>query len=226
MIPYGNHKDEHMGEQFYTESIRILVHQALVDRGGSAEALYWIAGNAPLEGQCQKIADLCRKGIDNLKTFYLRCRKVSDGLAGDEKILFDATLLLQVKIHYFCAKGVTVFGDGYEAFSRGDYPRAFVAFGKCCEMFDQTSQEMRGSEYGNWEDFYLNDCLADVKHTGYMIRKMMGVVREFGDNASHDGWYRKYCLPVEDQKVFLLLVTDNHMTDWELYQAMKDRVEA
>lgn len=47
------------------------------------------------------------------------------------------------------------------------------------------------------------------------------MVRELGNNARHDKWYREYCYSKEDRKVFLLLVTDNHMTDWELYEAMK-----
>ena len=54
-----------------------------------------------------------------------------------------------------------------------------------------------------------------------MLRKVMGMVRELGNNARHDKWYREYCYSKEDRKVFLLLVTDNHMTDWELYEAMK-----
>lgn len=81
---------------------------------------------------------------------------------------------------------------------------------------------MRASEYGEWKDFYLNDCFADVKHTAYMIRKVMGVIRELGDNVRHDAWYHEYCYAKEDQNVYLLLVTDNHMTDWELYEVMKE----
>ncbi len=38
---------------------------------------------------------------------------------------------------------------------------------------------MRQAEYGVWQDFYYNDCFADVKHTAYMVRKVMGLVREF-----------------------------------------------
>ena len=61
-----------------------------------------------------------------------------------------------------------------------------------------------------------------MKHTAYMIRKVMGVIRELGDNVRHDAWYHEYCYAKEDQNVYLLLVTDNHMTDWELYEVMKE----
>ena len=61
----------------------------------------------------------------------------------------------------------------------------------------------------------------DIKHTAYMIKKMMGFVREKGDNARHDKWYREAVYLPEDRGVLTLLVNDNHMTDWELYEAFK-----
>lgn len=223
MIPYGENEDEHMGEQFYTENLRIIVNQFLVDRMKGANALHWIAGEVSLTEQTKIICDLCKNGIERLEEFYNYIEKISIGLQGREKEVFDTTLLLQTKIHYFCAKGVVLFGDAYAAYEEKDYKKAFLLFGESTECFDYAEEEMRVAEYGVWKDFYLNDCLADIKHTAYMIRKIMGVMRELGDNSRHDKWYREFCYPKEDQKVFLLLVTDNHMTDWELYQVMKER---
>lgn len=225
MIPYGKNEDDHMGEQFYTENLRIIVHQFLVDKTKNADDLYWIAGNGTLYDQVRQVCGLCRAGIAKLREYYNYCKKVSNGLTEEEKHLFDATLLLQTSIHYFCAKGVVLFGDAYEAYEKSDYKRAFLLFGMSAECFDAADDKMRAAEESNenrvWEDFYLNDCFADVKHTAYMIRKIMGIMRELGDNTRHDAWYHEYCYAKEDQKVFLLLVTDNHMTDWEIYQVMK-----
>ncbi len=224
MIPYGEHEDDHMGEQYYTENLRIIAHQFIVDRFNGAKGLKWIVGEGSLKEQTKKLCDLCRKGFEKLEKYYCYCERVAAELNGKEKELFDATLFLQVKIHYFGAKGVILFGDAYAAYEENDYKKAFVLFGKSVECFEYANEQMRAAEYGVWEDFYLNDCLADVKHTAYMIRKAMGVIRELGDNARHDSWYREYCYPKEDQKVFLLLVTDNHMTDWDLYNVMKEKV--
>lgn len=225
MIPYGENEDDHMGEQYYTENLRIIVNQFLVDKTGNAESLYWIAGDGTLYEQVKQVCGLCRKGIGRLKEFYCDCKNVSDGLINEEKRLFDTTLLLQTSIHYFCAKGVVLFGDAYDAYMEKDYKNAFLLFGMSSEWFDAADEKMRTAEGreddGVWKDFYFNDCFADVKHTAYMIRKIMGVMRELGDNVRHDAWYHEYCYAKEDQKVFLLLVTDNHMTDWEIYQVMK-----
>lgn len=224
MIPYGEQEDDHMGEQFYTENLRIIVHQFLVDQTKNAESLYWIAGEGTLGEQVQKVCGLCRRGIERLREYYYRCMEVSKTLSTEEKRLFDATLLLQASIHCFCAEGVVLFGDAYAAYEENDYKKAFLLFGKSAECFDAADARMRAAEDAAdlWKDFYLNDCFADVKHTAYMIRKIMGVMRELGDNVRHDSWYHEYCYAKEDQKVFLLLVTDNHMTDWEIYQAMKE----
>lgn len=224
MISYGNQEDEHMGEQFYTENIRIIVHQFLTDRSSNAEELYWIAGNGTLSEQVRRITALCEKGIRRLEEYYRLCGAVSEGLVGERRELFDATLLLQTEIHYFCAAGVVLFGKSYEALEKKDYKRAFVLAGRSAEFFEAADARMRASEYGLWKDFYLNDCFADVKHTAYMIWKMAGVIRELGDNTRHDAWYHEFCYPKEDQKVFLLLVTDNHMTDRALYQVMKEQI--
>ena len=54
-----------------------------------------------------------------------------------------------------------------------------------------------------------------------MARKVMGVIREFGDNIRHDKWYRETMYAPEDREVMLLLVLGYHMTDEELYKEMR-----
>ncbi|WP_099470046.1 glycosyl hydrolase 115 family protein [Konateibacter massiliensis] len=223
MISYGENEDDHMGEQFYTENLRIIAHQLLVDRSKNAEPLYWIAGEGTLAEQVKRVCELCQNGFNRLEEYYKKCEEISGELAKAEKELFDATLLLQAKIHYYGVKGVVLFGEAYRFFEERDYKKAFVLFGRSAECFDVADKEMRAAEYGVWDNFYLNDCFADLKHTAYMIRKVMGLVRELGDNVRHDSWYHGYCYAKEDQKVFLLLVTDNHMTDQELYEVMREK---
>lgn len=223
MLSYGGEEDEHCGEQFYTENVRLLGAQWLVDRTQNAKGLYWVAGQGSLLEQAIKIQGICEKGIENLQTYQKECERVSLSLSGEEKLLFDATIALQADIHANCAGGVISFVRGLEAFEEKDYVEAFLALGEAVELFELTEAKMRGAEYGYWKDFYLNDCFADIKHTAYVIRKVMGIVREFGDNSRHDKWYREYCYAPEDRGVYLLLVLDNHMTDWELYQVMKEQ---
>jgi len=232
MIPYGSNEDEHMGEQYYTENARILAYQFLVDRENGSKSLHWIVGEGSLSEQVKKVCAICEQGFDKLKEYYFSCKKELEHLnveAKDEKSknkceLYKALLLMQTEVHYFSAKGLITFGKAFAAYEQQDYRKAFVLFGDSANAYEEADRLMRSAEYGVWEDFYLNDCFADMKHSAYMIRKVMGIVRELGDNVRHDKWYRDYCYAEEDKGVFLQLVLDNHMTDEELYEVMKDRV--
>ncbi len=220
MLPYGSEEDEHAGEQFYTENVRILTHAAIT--GKTPTGLNWLLGEGlTLDEQVEKFAAMCKNNLVSISGFYKKCAAVSASLAGEEKRLFDATLFLHASIHYFCTLGVVEFANGYREYAAGNMKEAFMLLGYGAEHFDSANAVMRNSEYGVWDGFYFNDCFADLKHTAYMLKKLMGLARERGDNARHDIWYREAVYAPEDRKVFTLLVNDNHMTDWELFEAMK-----
>lgn len=222
MIAYGNEEDEHAGEQFYTENIRLLVHSFFNERFSGTPGLKWLVGDCSLDEQVRLFTDFCRNNIDKINDFYDRCLNISNSLKGSVKKLFDATLFLQTAIHYHCTRGVTAFGDGYEQYRKGNMKEAFMRLGDSAKEFYAADKLMRDSEYGVWKGFYFNDCFADIKHTAYMVEKMMGYVRERGDNARHDKWYRDAVYAPEDRRIMTLLVNDNHMTDWELYEAFRN----
>ncbi len=221
MPAYGKNSDEHAGEQFYTENTRIIAHNLIIGNRGKVKQLEWIAGNGTFFEQTERICGICRKSFNKIEAYFEYCGKTSGKLAGNVKRLFDTTLFLQVKIHYYCAKGMIAIGYAVAEFEKGNYKKAFVYAGDSAEQFSTAQKEMRESEIGIWDGFYYNDCFADIKHSAYLMRKAMGYIREVGDNVRHDKWYRDIMYAPEDRDVMLLLVTDNHMTDEELYQAIR-----
>ncbi|HHX62129.1 MAG TPA: hypothetical protein GX707_15680 [Epulopiscium sp.] len=80
---------------------------------------------------------------------------------------------------------------------------------------------MRGREHGKWKDFYKNDCLTDIKQTGYLLRHLMGDVRNIGDGLHFYHWQRDYLYSKTDRKVILVTNFENHMTDGEIFELMK-----
>ena len=215
MLPYGENEDEHAGEQFYTENSRLIAHQIIADRTKACPHLNWFTGEVPLAEQIKKFSDTCKAGLDGLKEYMEICESVTSGA------VFESTVLMQARIHYYCARAASELYGIFIALEEKNYKKAFMTAGECAKLFDTAQIYMRGGEYGVWEGFYYNDCFADIKHSAYMMRKLMGYIRELGDNARHDKWYRETVYAPEDRNVFLLLVLDNHMTDWELYEAMK-----
>lgn len=225
MTAYGKEIDEHAGEQFYNENVRLIINQYIRDKNSMVNGLRWFTGEATMTEQVEIYRGICEKGLKTVEPYYNKCEKVSDELDGRVKELFDATVLLQAKIIYFCCKGVTVFAKAYSALEAEDYFKAFILFGDCASLYDAANNAMRESEYRVWQGFYFNECFADIKHTAYMVRKIMSIVRELGDNARHDKWYRDIMYAPEDRGILTLLVNDNHMEDWDIYREYKERTD-
>ena len=224
MIAFGTNPDEHCGEQFYNENLRTIVNHLIRGNMDRCAYLNWFTGDMLLDDQIRFFCGICMKGLPKLKAYYDKCLEVSEGLSGETKRLFDATILLQAAIHYHCCNGAALFGKGYEHYKNENWFTAFMLFGDAAAEFDMANAAMRKSEYGLWQGFYYNECFADCKHTAYMVKKLMGVVRELGDHPRHESWYREIMYSPEDRFVYTLLFNDNHMEDQELYLAAKKRI--
>ena len=151
----------------------------------------------------------------------MHCLEVSQGLEGEPKRLFDTTVLLQAAIHYLCNQGAIQFCRGFLKYRDARYQESFYLLGCAAEQVSAANQAMRDAEYGVWNGFYENDCLTDIKFTAYVIRSMMRVVRVVGDDTRFADWYEVFVRPKADRKVRLLAITDSHMTDEELFLAMR-----
>ena len=207
-----------VGELFYTENVRLFCHQLLVDKNSPAQGLCKLKEMSSLTEQIRQFGEVCKQQKEELEKLCLACTVTENGL--QQKALLSATIGLHIKLHQTCRRAARCFARGYESFVEGDFERAFLRFGDSAVWFDKGAALLRGAEYGIWKNFYVNDCITDIKHTAYMVRKVMGVVRELGDNPKHDFWYEKYCLSQEEQEVKCAYVAENHKTD----VAMKKRV--
>lgn len=215
-------EEEALGELFYTENVRLFCHQLLVDNNSPAKGLCKLEENVGLTDQIQVFGEICQQKKEELEKLCLACTVTENGL--QQKALLSATIGLHIKLHQTCRRAARCFARGYESLLEGDYEKAFLRFGDSAVWFDKGDALLRGAEYGVWKDFYYNDCIVDIKHTAYMVRKVMGVVRELGDNSKHDSWYQKYCLSQEERDANHSYIAENHRTDFELYEAMKKRV--
>ncbi len=222
MMHLDNATKKSVGELFYTENVRLFCHQLLVDKNSPAQGLCGLNEKASLVDQIQQFFEICKQQKEELEKLCVACTVTENGL--QQKALLSATIGLHIKLHQTCRRAARCFARGYESFREGDFERAFLRFGDSAVWFDKGDALLRGAEYGNWKNFYANDCITDIKHTAYMVRKVMSVVRELGDSPMHDAWYQKYCLSQEERQAGNAYITENHKTDFELYEAMKKRV--
>jgi hypothetical protein len=225
-IQTGEHKDEHAGDQFYNYTTRILAHYWLKGQiNDSAKQLLWATGENPFKEQVNWYLEKCIQGREKFKSLFEKCARVHEGLDGYAKRLFEESIYLQVKIHLYCLTGAVEFCNSYELFCKHEYEKSFYLMGKASESYQKADKEMRQTEKDIWKGFYENDCLCDIKYTAYILKHLMFYIRNMGDGPHFFEWQRKFLYREEDRRVMLLTNLENHLTDEELYEAMKKSKE-
>lgn len=223
-LPYGEKEDEHAGEQFYNYVTRVMIHQWMKDGGKAAcEELQWCGMALNFAQQVQWYVSKCENAYPNFKRLLDRCNALTSELTYDCGRLWSDSLLLQVKIHAYCLEGVSYFGRGYSAYEDKHYLKAFYEIGQAADCFDQAEEAMKECCHDKWRGFYDNDCQTDIKETVYLLKLLMGYIRNLGDGPYFYQWQRMIIYPEKDRKIMLLLNYENHLTDAQLYQAMKER---
>ena len=218
-VPYGPNEDDHGGEQFPNYVTRGMTHQWMLDRKTAAKGLNWCCPFDSLSKQISWFKEACRQGQENFEKLYAQCERQKE--AGGQ--LWRDSLLLQASIHKECYEGALLFCEAFEEFEKNQLMKSFMLLGNAAECFEAANQRMRDCEHDKWESFYANECLSDVKETAYCLKRLMGYVRNIGDGPDFFLWQRKVLCEEEDKRVILITNLDNHMTDWELYEGLKEK---
>ena len=218
MLPFGDREDEHAGEQFCNYVVRDFIHGWMKDGAVEpVEELFWCTREDAFNKQISWFEKKCSQTYDKIEELYHKCAAVK------ESELWKDSILLQTEIHKYCLKGSILFAESFWAYREKDFKKAFFLLGNAVEAYDAADCAMRAREHGKWKDFYANDCLTDVKETAYCLKRLMGYVRNLGDGPDFYKWQREVTYSENDGKVILITNMENHMTDWELYLAGKNR---
>ncbi len=220
-VQYGEHSDEHAGEQFPNCLSRVLVSQYIADPAERSEYFLWCTPAESLKEQ----AEWFLQTTEAAERRYLQLRRKAEGLLSllpeEERALFQESLLLQVEILHQSYRGAAnaarsvLFGENKEFLS------GFFHAGKAWEAFDEGNRLMRESEQGKWIGFYENDCQADLKQSAWVMEGLMAYLRAKGDGPHFYQWQKQFMESEKSRCVALLLNKENHPDNRTLYQAMK-----
>lgn len=223
MISYGEHEDEHCGEQFYTYSVRDMAAQWMRDVNAPCKGMNWLTGaDKSFAEQIEVLYNICKNGEEGINKVYDRCASMAEDIFEEKRDVFNATIFLHTKIHYYGMYAVMDFCNAYRAYAEKRYMRAFYLLGIAADKFEHINDEMRAAEYGVWKDFYANECLADIKFSAYIIRCLMSRVRAEEDGNGYWKWQRNVSYSEQDRNVVLITNWENHMTDEEIFARMKN----
>lgn len=222
---YGAHEDDHAGEQFANHVPRMFVSQYLRNGGGTArcEDMDWAAGGDSLKEQLLWYEAICEKTSLRYAQYFTRCKKVSLGLTGPGRRLFEDTVLLQAEILFHCYQGALLTAKSLLCGLRGEYKQSFYLAGKGRKEYLEADASMRGREHGKWHNFFANECLTDVKQSAWVLEGLMSFVRNQGDGPHFYRWQREFLYPEEDRRVLLVLNMDNHLRNEELFTWMEEK---
>lgn len=116
-LKYGEHEDDHAGEQFANHVARMLISQFMKDKSQRAEDLLWACDDKTLEGQVEWYKKLCAKGKESYEQLLCCYEKLDARLIDHERILFEDSLYLQAEIYYNCYSGALLMCEALcEAF--------------------------------------------------------------------------------------------------------------
>ena len=101
-----------------------------------------------------------------------------------------------------------------------DYISAFYEAGLSSKAFFDGYETMRSHEHGIWKNFYKNDCEADIRQSGYVLKSLMSYLRVLGDGPHFYKWQRIFQKESGGDKVHLILRVKEHLTDEEIWKLM------
>lgn len=214
---YGAHEDERAGEQFYNYVTRELACCWVRDGRTPCKNLSWCTGEKTLKDQMMWYRTFCEQGVEGYSRLLEQCREI----AGEIGPLWEDSLLLQAEIYYYCIKGAAAFCMAFDEYENKEYLNCFYLLGNAADTYRLAVDAMERSSHDKWKGFYDNECLTDVKETVYLLRRVMSYIRVLGDGPYFNLWQRQVSGTPEDQKAALTANRENHMTDDELYEAMK-----
>lgn len=227
-VSYGPHEDDHAGEQLATHVGRMLVSRYMKHTKETSEDLLWLADADSLEEQVGAYRSMCAEGRKNYREYLDLCVRTETEMEGEAaRRLFRDSLLLQARILFHCFNGAYLVCESLlEAMEEHDpdhYKKAFFYAGLAREEYLKGDGAMREREHGKWAGFYANECLADVKQSAWVLAGYMSYIRNLGEGPNFHEWQRELTYSEEDRRVMLILMTENHLPDQEIYELMKKR---
>lgn len=222
-LAYGSHEDEHAGEQFSNHVARILISQYMKNSSVKAKELLWATNADTLEGQVSWYEELCYSAVKGYEEYLGYCEATACELTGRTKVLFEDSILLQVKIHYHCFEGAYRAARAIRKAMAEEYQKAFYEAGKSRTAYLDADRAMREREHGKWHGFYENECLADMKQSAWVMEGFMSYVRNMGDGPHFYQWQRDFLYSEEDRRVMLVMNMENHLKDQEIFALMEEK---
>jgi hypothetical protein len=214
---YGVNEDERAGEQLWHHPVRELLCRWLSGNTKCClESLLWLTGKVSFMEQVKKMQTICLETLPKWKAFCDKCEALLPVLEDGSRRVFEDSVLLHGRLHYYGASGTKAFCESFFAFDSGDMVRAFILAEESCSVYAKSAEALSLAEHNKWIGFYDGDCLTDVRLTARCLEALVSYLRILGDGTSFHKWEKDYLTTAGDKKVVLLSCKQKAMTNTEL----------
>ena len=90
-------------------------------------------------------------------------------------------------------------------------------------MRDMAYRAMQDCEHGKWVGYYANECQTDVRQTVQVCGYLMSFARTLGEGPHYYAWMREFGDPEDERRIMLILNTEPHPGDDDLWLLMEQR---
>ena len=168
------------------------------------------------------------EGRDNYREYLDKCRCLQKEIEDIDPVYgydisdrFGNNLTCQAEYLYYSYLGAYhICRTVICGLTESDLTDAFYEAGLAGRAFTEGYETMRGHEKGIWEDFYKNDCEADIRQSAYVAASLMSYLRILGDGPHFYKWQRHFQKDAGGDRVHLLLRLKEHLSDKELWDVL------
>lgn len=234
-VKYGSAEDEHAGEQFPNHVSRILACAFIrsfnkndPQNTGKTNELNWLTDADTLVEQAGWCLEKFEEGLDNYREYLDKCRCLQEDIENSDSVygqeisdILGNNLTCQVQYLYYSYLGAFHICRAVNyGLTESDLTDAFYEAGLARKAFAEGYATMRSHEKGIWEDFYKNDCEADIRQSAFVAGGLMSYLRILGDGPHFYKWQRHFQKDAGGDRVHLLLRFKEHLSDEELWDIM------
>ncbi len=219
---YGPNEDDRAGEQYYAYAARSLAVHMMRGETEGAPDLMW-AEEGTLARQAQGFARRCAPSVARWEAFLAACREEGKALAPEAAQLLGDTLVKDARIHLHGAAMMVRLGEMFACCGAEAWDEAFYRASEAITEADAALAALRGAEHGKWENYYGNDCFANLALTCDVLRTLRGWLRACHDGVMFYGWEREHLMTAAQRRIMLQTHKHCQYTDDELFARMKEK---
>ncbi|MED9936836.1 MAG: hypothetical protein UE643_01365, partial [Gemmiger sp.] len=193
------------------------------DRTAPADDLRWLCEQPTLAGQLQHCTAVFDKAVQSYAAYRRECEKVLAELTGRPRVLFMDNILLQAQLYDLWAQGAAFVCKALDAGFTADWQHCFYYAGCAKRLYALAYRAMQDCEHGKWVGYYANECQTDVRQTVQVCGYLMSFARTLGEGPHYYAWMREFGDPEDERRIMLILNTEPHPGDDDLWLLMEQR---